>query len=53
MMFQLQSCANLNYKNVQLQNYKDAQNNYNVAQSNDRVVQKLQSCAEHPSLNSL
>ena len=32
-MFQLQSCANLNYKNAQLQNYKVVQNNYKVAQN--------------------
>ena len=45
-MFQLQSGANLNYKNVQLQNHKVAQNNYKVAQSNYKVAQKLQSCAK-------
>ena len=38
-MFQLQSCANLNCKNAQLQDYKVAQNDYKVAQ-------KLQSCAK-------
>ena len=38
-MLQPQSCANLNYENAQLQNYKTVQNNY-------EVVQNLQSCAE-------
>ena len=33
-MFQLQNCANMNCKVVQLQNYKVAQNNYKVVQNN-------------------